>query len=178
MGKLDNSKKESSWGGKRNSAGRPKGSQNKATIEVKTVREELRQRVLANVESLIGAQLILAKGISHVFRVTIGERGGRGEPELVTDQDELHEAIDLIQSGNAYGEIHEEDGAIARYYFITTKAPDNKALDSLLDRVFGKATQSMDVTSGGLPLIDEQAQSKARAAIAALSGRGDIGAGE
>jgi hypothetical protein len=161
MAEVDNSKDKSKWGGKRNGAGRPTGSQNKATIEEGIVKQELRQRVLANVESLIGAQLILAKGISHVFKVTIGERGGRGEPELVTDPDELHEAIDLIQSGNSFGEIQEEDGAIARYYFITTKAPDNKALDSLLDRVFGKATFSMDVTSGGQP-IGMSAEDRAR----------------
>jgi hypothetical protein len=152
MAELDSSKDKSGWGGARKGAGRAAGSKNKATIEETIVKQELRQRVLANVGALIDAQLTLAKGISHVFKVTIGERGGRGEPELVTDQDELHEAIDLITAGNAYGEIKEDDGSLTRFYFLTTKAPDNKALDSLLDRVFGKATFSMDVTSGGQPL--------------------------
>lgn len=160
MADLETSKKESSWGGARSGAGRRAGSKNKATIEEGIVKHELRQRVLANVEGLISAQLTLAKGITHVFKVTIGERGGRGEPELVTDQDELHEAIDLITAGNAYGEIQEEDGALTRYYFLTTKAPDNKALDSLLDRVFGKATFSMDITSGGQPIGLEPARRK------------------
>lgn len=152
MAELDTSKKQSSWGGKRAGAGRQKGSQNKATLEERVVREGLRQRVLANVEPLISAQLQLAKGISYCYKVVITKGGGRTEPELVTDQDELHEAVDLITSGNAYGEIQEDDGTLARYYFLTTKAPDNKALDSLLDRVFGKATFSMDITSGGQPI--------------------------
>ena len=29
------------------------------------------------------------------------------------------------------------------YYYITTVTPDNRALDSLLDRTFGKATQTI-----------------------------------
>jgi hypothetical protein len=152
MEQLETSKKQSSWGGKRDGAGRRKGSQNKATIEERSAREEMRQRVLENVHPLISAQLQLAKGVTFCYRVTIAERGGRSEPELVTDPDEIHEAIDLITSGDAYGEIQENDGSVTRYYFLTTKAPDNKALDSLLDRVFGKATFSMDITSGGQPI--------------------------
>ncbi len=35
------------------------------------------------------------------------------------------------------------------YYYITTKLPDNKAIDSLLDRTFGKAEGKLDVTSKG-----------------------------
>ena len=37
----------------------------------------------------------------------------------------------------------------ATYYFITTKEPDNRAIDSILNRVFGKATDHIDVTSKG-----------------------------
>ena len=101
--------------------------------------------VIEQIRPLYQSQLILAKGVTHVYRVTIGERGGRSEPELVTDQDELHEAVQSISSGAGYGEIAEdvggEDGQriTHRYYFLTTKAPDNKALDSLLDRALGKS---------------------------------------
>lgn len=158
MEQVDSSKKESSWGGKRVGAGRQKGSQNKATIEEKVVRDEMHQRVLKNVGPLISAQLQLAKGITHCYRVTMFKGGTRSDPELVTDVDEMHEAIDLISSGDAFGEIQEDDGTAARYYFLTTKAPDNKALDSLLDRVFGKATFSMDIMSGGQPIALEAAR--------------------
>src|SRR4051812_1375341 len=127
---VDSSTNKSKWGGKRDGAGRKVGSQNKATLEEKVVKDELRQRVLANVGGLITAQLSLAKGVAHVFRVTIGTQGGRSDPVLVTNPDEIHEAIDLFESGDGYGEIVDEDEETRRYYFITTKAPDNKALDS------------------------------------------------
>lgn len=167
MTQVDKSKEKSSWGGRRSGAGRPPGSQNKATLEEKIVKDTLRQRVLANVGGLIDAQLALAKGLAHCYRITIGERGGRSDPELVTNPDEIHEAIDSIIAGQGYGEIVEDEGGedgesiTRRYYFITTKAPDNKALDSLLDRVFGKATFSMDITSGGQP-IAPTAEDRAR----------------
>src|SRR5690606_16191973 len=79
------------------------------------------------VEDLVAGQLNLAKGVTHVFRRTTGERGGRSDPELVTDMDELHEAIQSIHAGGGYGEIVDdasgEDGErlTHRYYFLTTK---------------------------------------------------------
>jgi hypothetical protein len=45
-----------------------------------------------------------------VYRVTVGSRGGRSDPELVTNPDELHEAIDAIHSGSGYGEVLEDAG--------------------------------------------------------------------
>jgi len=101
--------------------------------------------VIGQVEPLFAAQLQLAKGCTYVYRVTIGARGGRSDPELVTNQDELYEAIQSIDRAGGYGEIVEDEGGedgeqlTHRYYFLTTKAPDNKALDSLLDRALGKA---------------------------------------
>lgn len=117
--------------------------------------KQLQQMVLANILPLFQAQLSLAKGISHVYRVTTGSRGGQGEPELVTNPDELHEAIQAIQAGGGYGDVAEDDGgesgeAIShRYYFVTTKSPDNKAIDSLLDRAFGKSVTRIAGGDGG-----------------------------
>jgi hypothetical protein len=73
----------------------------------------------------------------------------------VTDQDELHEAIQAIVAGGGYGDVAEDDGGedgeaiTRRYYFLLTKAPDNKAIDSLLDRVFGKSVQRIAGGDGG-----------------------------
>src|SRR5882757_6316803 len=118
---VDNSKNKSKHGGARNGAGRPAGSENKATINEKIAKEEMRQRVLTNLQPLITAQLSLAKGLSHVFRVDIGSRGGRSDPALVTNPDELHEAIDLIAAGDGFGEIadegDDEENFTRRYYF-------------------------------------------------------------
>lgn len=117
--------------------------------------KQLQQFVLQNVRPLFQAQLSLAKGISHIYRVSIGPKGGRSEPELVTDQDELHEAIQAIDVGGGYGDVAQDDGgeneeAIThRYYFLSTKAPDNKAIDSLIDRAFGKSVTRIAGGDGG-----------------------------
>ena len=93
---------------------------------------------MQNLRPLFDAQLSLAKALSCVYRVSIGPRGGRSDPELVTNQDGLHEAVQAIHAGGGYGEIAEDEGgedgeAISRrYYFLTTKAPDGRSIDSLI----------------------------------------------
>jgi hypothetical protein len=69
-----------------------------------------RDMVIEQIRPLYQSQLILAKGVTHVYRVTIGERGGRSDPELVTDQDELHEAVQAIEAGAGYGDVAEDVG--------------------------------------------------------------------
>jgi hypothetical protein len=82
--------------------------------------------VLQNLRPLFAAQLSLAKGLSYVYRVTTGARGGRSDPELVTNPDELHEAIQAIHAGGGYGAVAEDEGGenaekiTHRYYFLTT----------------------------------------------------------
>jgi len=138
---LDNLKDVSKHGGKRDGAGRPAGSENRATKEDKVVREEFRQRVLKSMSKLIDAQMNLAQGTQMLFRID-KETDAKGnernsKPELVTDQTEIEEYL--------AGETSDNDS----YYFITTERPDNRALDSLIDRVFGKAINNVDITSGG-----------------------------
>lgn len=51
----------------------------------------------------------------------------------MTNPDELHEAIQAIHANGGYGDVAEdeggEDGEIIthRYYFVSTKSPDNNA---------------------------------------------------
>jgi len=134
-----------SRGGPRPGAGRKPGSKSPVTLEREAALKAFRDMVIEQVNPLFIAQLQLAKGCTYVYRVTVGARGGRTDPVLVTDQDELFEAIQSIDSNAGYGEVVEDEGGedgeslTHRYYFLTTKAPDNKALDSLLDRALGKA---------------------------------------
>lgn len=135
--------------------GRPLGRKNDKTLLIEAEHEAFQQLVLQNLRPLFDAQLSLAKGVSHVYRVSIGPRGGRSDPELVTDQDELHEAIQAIHSGGGYGDVAEDTGgeegeAIThRYYFLTTKPPDGRSIDSLIDRIFGKSVQRIAGGDGG-----------------------------
>jgi hypothetical protein len=132
-------------GGARPGAGRPKGSKSPATLEREAALKTFRDTVIEQVQPFFLAQAQLAKGLVYCFRIDIGPQGGRSDPVLVTDVDELHEAIAAIDAGGGRGDIYEDHGGedgeaiTRRYYFLTTKAPDNKALDSLLDRALGKA---------------------------------------
>jgi hypothetical protein len=128
-------------GGKRNGAGRPEGSLSKATLEKKKIEAAFTQRVLNAADRLFNAQLAIAEGLTHLYRideVKDGDGKKRREHVLVTDPEEIKQFLD---------EHEGSDGTVDNtYYYLTTKAPDNRAIDSLLDRAFGKATNKTEVT--------------------------------
>jgi len=119
----------------RRNRGRPKGSKDKKTIELKLAKKRLVQRVLRNQNKLLNSQFILAKGCSYLYVIhtDTDEKGHRikQKPRLVENQGTIEAYL--------AGELEDEEND---YYYITTDKPDNKALDSLLDRTFGRATQA------------------------------------
>lgn len=127
-------------GGARPGAGRRTGSKNKATLEKQKVQEAFNQRVLAHADDLFNAQFKLAIGSQRVFRIDeIGEgKNKRREHTLVTDATEIKDLLDEHEGGN--GDV---DG---NYYYFQTVQPDNRALDSLLNRTLGKPKDSMEIT--------------------------------
>ncbi len=127
-------------GGKRKGAGRKEGSLNKKTIEKQKAEKAFVQRILQSVDRLFNAQLSLAEGSTFLYRVDeVGEgKDKRREHNLVTDPEEIKEVLD--ETDGAGGTVDET------YYYITTKAPDNKAIDSLLDRAFGKPLSKTALT--------------------------------
>ncbi len=129
--------------GRRNN-GRKKGSVNKATAEMKLAKQAFQKRVVANTDKLFNAQLDLAIGEKYLMVVkTIGTGSkARRETTIVTDPDTIKEYIDDETSLDKDSE----------YYFMTTKPANNQALDSLLNRTYGKPDENLDLTSGGEPL--------------------------
>jgi hypothetical protein len=121
-------------GGWRANSGRPRGSKNKLTKEAKSKERTVKERVLKNLDSLINAQLTLAKGQNFLYEIKMKNVGDRRKPVhvLVTDQKKIKAFLD--------GELEGE------YFYVTSKEPDSKAIDSLLDRAFGRAsaTQTTD----------------------------------
>lgn len=120
--------------------GRPKGALNKATLEKQAVLDAFNQRVMRKADELFNAQFSLAVGSAKVFRV---DEEGTGKNKkrvhtLVTDADEIKAFLD--EHGGGPGET---DGS---YYYITTAAPDNKAIDSMLNRVFGRPKETHEHT--------------------------------
>jgi hypothetical protein len=50
--------------------------------------------------------------------------------------------------------MDDENDPNATYYFLTTKEPNNMAIDSMFNRAFGKPTESHELTGkDGQPLM-------------------------
>ena len=128
-------------GGKRENAGAPKGTIQRRTLEKAAVARVLRERTMMQADNLFNAQLAKAVGSVMVFRVdeeeTVGGRVKRIHTH-VTDPDEIKKVLDENESGA--GKVGKD------YYFVTNIPPDNKAIDSMLDRTFGKAMQPVEVS--------------------------------
>jgi hypothetical protein len=127
-------------GGKRAGAGRKRGSKSTKTLEKAKVQEAFEQRVMANADKLFNAQFSLAVGTSKVFRIDeVGEgKDKKRIHSIVTDDEEIKAFLDEHDGGS--GEVK------GVFYYITTAQPDNKALDSLLNRGLGKVKETHELT--------------------------------
>lgn len=124
----------------RKNNGRKKGSMNKTTAESRIAKAAFIDRVNKNVDKLFNSQFDLAAGEKYLMVVkTVGKGAkARRETSIVTDPELIKQYLD-----------EELEDTETEYYFMTTKPADNKALDSLLNRSFGKAAESLDVTTNG-----------------------------
>ena len=125
-------------GGKRENAGRKKGIRNIKTLERAKVIAVYQQRVLRIADDLFNAQLSVALGLAYLYRMDKIKR----RAELITDTENITAYLE--------GEIRSDERF--EYYYITVKEPNLKAIESLLDRTFGKSTQSLDISSQGRPI--------------------------
>lgn len=142
---LENLKNDSSssWGGSRDGAGRPKGSMNPETIERMKVKAEFIKRVNNNAHKLFNAQFNLAVGEQYLMwkhKVGSGNKE-RVVVETITDEEVIKAYLDDTLDIN--------DG---EFYFISTKPANGMAIDSLLNRSFGKAEEKIDHTTNGKDL--------------------------
>jgi hypothetical protein len=48
--------------------------------------------------------------VTVIYKMTKGGRGGRSDPEVVTAPDEIHQAVQSIDSGTGRGVIEEDAG--------------------------------------------------------------------
>jgi len=131
--------------------GRPKGKRSKSTLEKEAVLAEVRKRIMANAQRILDSQLSLSQGQTFLYKIEkkkeIGPRGGvsykRQKPALVTAQWEIEKYLNgLIGEGDP----ENENDPAATYYFITTKEPNNMAIDSMFDRAFGTPTKRVEMT--------------------------------
>lgn len=122
----------------KNKGGRPFGAKSKTTIEREEAFKAMQQRIFNYTDRLTNAQIVLAEGLVYVLRIdrVVKENGNVVENKaiIVTDPIEIAGVID--------GSIKNDD---KRYYKITAKDPDNAALDSLLNRAYGKPKETLEV---------------------------------
>lgn len=124
--------------------GRPKGTTKKAIAERKQAEALVKLRISKAANALVNAQMHLALGATHLFvkKTTVNKDGKpRSSVKMVTDPEIIARYLD--------GEFENSED---EFYFISTEKPDNKAIDSMLDRAFGKARQSVDITSDDEPV--------------------------
>lgn len=135
-----------------NPNGKPRGRQNKKTIKKKIVEDEFKNRILTNIYELLTAQMNVAKGTSYLYKIVTrrGIKGGEGRREhiLVTDPYEIKDFLDELEGESGVNPNLDNDD----YYYISTKQPDNRALDSLINRVFGPPKQEVDLTTNNEPI--------------------------
>lgn len=101
---------------------------------------------MSKAQRILDAQFSLASGQQFLYCITTTKdekgRETRSKPELVTSES----VISAYLNGDYEGDDEE-------YYFITTKEPNNQAIDSMFNRAFGKPTESHELTGkDGAPL--------------------------
>jgi len=131
-------------GGIRANQGRPKGSILNTTKEKKAVKAEFDRRVRQHADRLFNAQLNLAVGETVLMvKEYVGEGKNRKVKHTqVTDIDIISQFLDENNGGPTT--LGEDDS----WYYLTTRQANNQAIDSLLNRGFGKPTEKVQVEGG------------------------------
>lgn len=176
MEKDENSKKNSSssgWGGARPGAGRKPGGENAATKKRRTAEKVYRDRVILHVDDLINAQLNLAKGLTYLIRID-EVKNSKGQivkkHRVVESPTEMIEVLDELQDSEC-GVVDEN------YYYISHKPPSGAAIDSMMDRVFGKAPLAITADLEG-HLLEKEYEELSDEELAQLISEAESGEGE
>ena len=120
--------------------GRKRGIANKGklhphTLDARRIYAEYRQGILEKAQQLLRRHMIPAMGCTYVYK-KVGENR-----VLVEDPLEIEEALNVIDDAEGYDESERSE---AHYYYIVTKDPDWRAIESLMNRVFGKAVARLE----------------------------------
>ena len=126
--------------GKEKTGGRKKGGKNKKTIANEKAYEEHQQAILRELSELRDAHFSVAKGTQIIVARDLiwddkkKKKVRKGRFVRLTRPDEIEDVINDSKE--------EED-----YYIIFTQDPNPKALEDLINRVFGKPKESLDISA-------------------------------
>lgn len=118
-----------------------KGSKTTKTLKKERIQKSIDQIIMGKAEQIIKATLIPALGMNFVYRIDdeidVKGRVISRKHILVTDPEEIAEALDQMEEGGTHPD--------EKYYYVTAKAPEYKAGESLLNRLLGKPKESLAV---------------------------------
>lgn len=123
------------FGGRQPGAGRPKGKPTQRALIAMEAKSRMLQRIHENADRLVNAQLQLALGSTYLFKRIRLVNGVWTRYQLVKELDEITAYMD--------GEFDKDESV--SYVMLTADKPDSKAIDSMLDRGFGRAPMSIEV---------------------------------
>jgi hypothetical protein len=96
--------------------------------------EIIKERVERSVNKLLSQQMAIAQGLTFLYVIETKSfiKDGkkvtrRSKPKIVKDEDLIADYL--------AGDLDNDEN---EYYFMATQRPDNKAIDSLLNRAYGR----------------------------------------
>ncbi len=117
--------------------GRPKGTLSLVRQMELKQKEILLKTIYKKTKALTSAGLSVALGQIFCYKIIRDQEDKVIKHVLVEDPKEIEKALDLISANGI-----SEDG---NFYYITTKEPDYKAVEMLLNRAYGKPKESLDL---------------------------------
>lgn len=132
--------------------GRPKGFKEPHSILRDRTKQKFNERVMKMANRLFNAQASIALGQQFLYRIDkeeiVGPKGGlsyRPKPAvIVTDPEEIQRYID--GETGAGERLNDPTDRASSYWYITAKEANNMALDSMLNRAYGRAKESLEVS--------------------------------
>lgn len=127
-------------GGARKGAGRKKGGVNKATKEKHAAFKVFKKKAERMANVLLKAQSVEALGYHKIIAIKIDAEGNKSV-ETVTNEKRIEKLL-------AEGELGVD------YHIIVGKEPNFRASDSILNRVFGRPKETVEISGeGGGPIM-------------------------
>jgi len=144
-------------GGYREGSGQPKGTKSEKTLLKEQIRAEMHQRVFKVSQKILSAQMVVAIGTHKMIQIMKGP-GDTVVTRTIRDTDEMQKLLDE----GVYG---------VDYIVLIGKEPDWKAGESILNRTFGKAKETIDINATVENINVDDKEKGDKAIIDYLSGK-------
>ena len=105
-------------------------------LVIASVHKQTQNQIALKAGELVSAGLSVALGQIFIYKINPVSK----KSVLVVDPDEIKMAFDTMRFDHSnFASVDEQ------YYFITAKEPDQRAIEMLLNRAFGKPKESLSV---------------------------------